>query len=719
MTARRDDGSRGGTTSRRRVERGVYFDAWFPGQHNYHSSLPPRRLKMVDHLEDYRATMLVWSALGGGNVALPYLEEEAFGQVPARFRVYGFVNDSEFIRACDERGIKVFGVVFEHAWEYPVELDEEESTVLALNETRGAGKRDWLGIREFWQNRYPNLWPPRERYFPETVLGADGREVRDILEECAQRDIHGEPCHALWIECPDREHWNYMMDRNNPVWREYLKAIVRIQIDAGVHGVHFDEAEVPLTSLQYGGCFCDTCMQGFSAYLRDLPAAELPRELEGEDLDAFHFGEWLLARGFEFRSNYANTPLFFDYMTFQRRNIRRYFAELAEYTRKYAASKGRDVLVSGNFFNLFEHYHAIEPYVDVVVTEMRNSLWRQPEWYRYAAGFGRGKPVVVVENPYGGVVPGMVEGLKRGRGYDRFRQSLYEAAALGANMSVPYGAWMGSVVEDAFYPPHDLATEIQKFLADHEHLYGGDPTLAEVGVIYGIASNAVARAAFELPADNRLNVLPEGDILAFDQVSRVLCVAAQPYDVLFFPEGELRLDTLEVEDLTRYRTIVVPACDALTARQADLLEGFVEGGGRLVVLGELGINLGDRMRALLRREEVRVGAQFEFSLDHLVEGPQVRVVEGRTDFAITLQRVDGGAALHLIRYDYDETADRVPMLDRLVLDVRLPFEAGRVEAFSPNGDLVAAAESRPHGRLRLVLRSVPLYGVVLIPGAAP
>ena len=62
----------------------------------------------------------------------------------------------------------------------------------------------------------------------------------------------------------------------------------------------------------------------------------------------------------------------------------------------------------------------------------------------------RDKPVIVVENPYGGVVPELIEALKHGRGYDRFRMSLYEAAALGVNMSVPYGSWMGSVIEDSF-----------------------------------------------------------------------------------------------------------------------------------------------------------------------------------------------------------------------------------------------------------------------------
>jgi hypothetical protein len=128
------------------MERGVYFDAWFPGQHCYHPSLPPRRLRMVEHLVDYHATVLVWAALGGGSISLPYLEQEAFGEIDPRFRFYGFLNDAEFIAECRNHGIKVFGIVFEvQGWEFPVELNEAEDRILALNETRGAGKRDWLG----------------------------------------------------------------------------------------------------------------------------------------------------------------------------------------------------------------------------------------------------------------------------------------------------------------------------------------------------------------------------------------------------------------------------------------------------------------------------------------------------------------------------------------------------------------------------------------------
>jgi hypothetical protein len=697
------------------MERGVYFDAWYPRQHNYHPTLPPRRLKMVEDLEAYRGTMLVWSALGGGCVSLPYLEEEAYGPVPARYRVYGHLTDAEFVEECGKRGIDVFGIVFEHGWEYPVELNEDESVVLQWNEMRSSpdGERGFLGMREFWQNRYPKLWRPRQDYFPDPVLNQWGEPVDDILEECAQRSITGEPCHALWVECPDREHYNVMMDRNNPVWREYLKAIVRIQVDAGVQGVQFDETEVPLTSLQYGGCFCRTCLTGFREFLRSLPADELPADLAGEDLSSFDYAAWLLARGFDFTENRAATPLFAQYIRFQQANIARYFEELATYTRDYARSRGREIRISGNFFNLFEHYYPMAPHVDVITTEMRNTLWRQPEWYRYAAGFGRARPVVVVENPYGGVVPEMVQMLEHGRGYDRFRQSMYEAAALGVNMSAPYGSWMGSVVEDAFYAPHELVVEIQSFLADHEGVHGTDPTAAEVAVVYGIRSNMIARSAVELPADNRVNALPEGDVLAFDQVSRVLCEAMQPYDVLFFPEGELRPDDLEPSDLARYRTIVVPAVDSLTPRQAELLETYVDGGGRLVVLGALGTNLGDRGASLAGRERVVAGEPFAFSVDLLPHGPQVRVVEGTTDAAVALHDLGDRIALHLIRYDYDVDADRVPPLERLVLDLRLPRPLASATALDPAGALSAEVISDGE-TLRLTLANPGVYGIAVL-----
>jgi hypothetical protein len=648
--------------------RGVYFDAWFPRQHCYHPSLPPRRLRMLDDLADYRATTLVWAALGGGSISLPYLEQEAFGPVDARSRFYGFVNDSEFIAAAQARGIAVFGIVFEaQGWELPVELSADEDEILALNELRGAGRRDRIGLRAFGRNRYPKLWKPVEHYFPDGLVNSDGEKVDDLIEECCARDIHGRALHARWVECPDREHECFYMDRNNPVWRAYLKEVIRIQIDAGVDGVQLDETELPIGSFQYGGCFCKDCMKGFRAYLREQPAP--PAELAGVDLDTFHYGQWLLERGYDFRTDQLDTPLYREYHRFQCGAIARHFRELADFARSYAKEKGRNILVSGNFFNMDPQYLALADDVDLIVTEMRNTAHRQPEWYRYVAGFAGDKDVIVVENPYGGVVPDLVERLHEGRGHDRLRRSLYEAAAFGANMAAPYGSWLGATIQDSFYAPHALLTEIQSFLADHEHLYGRR-SRNEVAVVYGVASNhdLVARADV---GDNLVNARDESVVVPYRVVVEGLARAGVPFDVVLFPDPATAPDRVEPDTLAGYGTVILPAGLGMSDRQAAAVAAF----RGHVVRGAAPDDLGALLPA----------------------GPQV-TVDG--DVGVnTFALADGSTAVHLINYDVSDEEDRVRPVPRARLRVRLPTVYGRATAFRPGAapaPLSLAVDGRTH-----------------------
>ncbi|QGN34942.1 hypothetical protein [Microlunatus sp. Gsoil 973] len=687
------------------MERGVYFDGWFPRQHCYHPSLPPRRLTMIDDLSAYRATMLVWSALGGGVVSLPYLEEEAHGQVPPRFRFYGFLNDAEFIAECSRRGITVFGVVFEHAWEFPVELNDDESAVLAMNETRGAGKPGWLGLREFWQNRYPKIWASFESYFPDGIRDADGQPVIDPLEECAQRNIHGEPLHALWIEVPGAEHYNIMMERNNPVWREYLKGVIRTQIDAGVDGIQFDEAETPITSLQYGGCFCHTCMKGFRTFLQQSPVR--PPELTDEDLTTFHYGEWLLSRGYDFTTNREQTPLFDAYMSFQRRNIVTYFGELADYAREYARQQGRQIKITGNFFNLFEHYYPMREKVDVLVTEMRNTTHRQPAWYRHAAGFGGEKPVVVVENPYGGVVPDLLKALQAGREFDRFRMSIYEAAALGVNMSLPYGSWMGSEIEDAFYAPDELCIEAGNFLADHEDLFA-TTSYSRQAVIFSAGSAFRRVAPPDLmgdTGDNREN-RQIADRGPFWTAAEALSDAGHVYDVVYFPDDTLGNDHITADALDQYSTVVLPGCSYLTDGQTAAVVRALDRGAQVIAADDL---CSDRPEITEHPALQRVAqpADVAEAVERQLIGPEL------SEAAYTIARLpDGDAAIHLIRYDYDPVTDTVPVLDHARLEVTLPEGFTRVTAFSPDDGFRADLTSVDGQTYRLRLDNVPLYGIL-------
>ena len=213
--------------------------------------------------------------------------------------------------------------------------------------------------------------------------------------------------HAPYCSAPSGQFGLVELDAVHP----------RVDLDAGVDGIQLDEAELPLGALQYGACFCKDCMKGFRAYLQEQDAAERDPQLAGVDLDTFHYGEWLLERGYDFQEDRQGSAAVRRLLPLPvPRHQGATSGSSPTTSREYGRQQGREVLVSGNFFNLDPHYLALADDVDLLITEMRNTTYRQPEWYRYVAGFAGDKDVVVVENPYGGVVPELVEELKPAAG---------------------------------------------------------------------------------------------------------------------------------------------------------------------------------------------------------------------------------------------------------------------------------------------------------------
>jgi len=648
------------------MERGIYFDGWYPNEYNFHPSMPPRRLTMADDFVEMGGTVLVWAGLGGGVISLPYLEDEAFGTIPQRFRQHGYVNESEFIAYAKQHGIDLFGIVFEaQAWEFPAEVVDGE--VLAQNHLRGAGERTTVGLREFSTDTGPADWKPFRHYFPDGLVNSDGEQVTDLWEEVVSRDLEGRPLHAHWVEVDGKGQSCYLADRNNPVWREYLKAIVRIQIDAGAPGVQLDETDVPLLALRYGGCFCKDCVKGFRAYLQTLPTP--PAELADVDLATFDYRRWLLDQGYRTGTAPQTYPLYAEYCRFLQIAITETFHEVASYVKEYAASQGREVRVAGNFYDVAPFYEAMVDDVDLLVTEMRETKYQQPWYFRHGVGMARDRPLVAVENPYGGVTAELLADIKRGRARDRFRLSILEANAMGANMSLPYGSWLGTEVKDSYWVPKDLAVETGQALVALDPVTS-NRSAHSVAVVYSVPSVMRAMMDSDMFSDDgrwfepveAADARPESYWETIELLSR----SGRTFDCLVLPDEGLRTDDTSAATFAPYDTVIVPDAWNISLLQHRALVEHLGQGGSVVVVGDYGSELPDAERgALLEHAGTTVVAAGGAVLDHT---PRDVFGEFTDRMAASVHRLaDGSRAVHVVNFDYSEEADRVtPVTDLAV-----------------------------------------------------
>lgn len=697
------------------MERAVYFDGWYSGTWCQHPSMPPRRLAMLDDLVAMRATTLVWAGLGGGSISLPYLEEEAYGPVPARFRQYGYVTEAEFIAHARERGIDLFAIVFEaQAWELPAELDDD-GAVLAQTELRGVGRRARVGLDEFATDTGPAGWKPFRHYFPDGLTTSDGEPVTDLWREVAAKDLDGEPYHTHWVEIPGRDQDCLYGDRNNPVWREYLAKVVEMQIDAGARGVQLDETETPLGALRYGGCFCRDCMAVLREHLAGLPADERPAELDGVDLATFDYAAWIRGQGFAARTNPRALPLYQHWSRALQRAVPRTFAEIADHARAYGAAKGVPVRVAGNFFDLAPVYDAVVDHVDVLVTEMRETRAMQPWWFRHGVGMARGKPLIAVENPYGGgIMERLVEDLARGRGYDVFRTTIFEAAAMGATMALPYGSWLGNEIQDAYWVPQALAAATGQFLERIDPLLSAQSP-HRTAVVSSVAS--LMRDWIDGDQNNEGDrwyppvAQPDLPPTSYWPVVEHLSRSARCYDVVVLPDEGLRGNDVTAASLARYDVVVLPDVWAVSPAQHAELVAYLDAGGRVVVHGAYGTALPDDAAARLLGHSGTVLAASVADVAGLVTD-DVEVPLGDRA-AVSLQLAPaGGVAVHLVSYDHDAEADANRPVRDLPVTVRVggPFVTATV--VRPDAPDRRVPLERVDDGWRVVVPELTTYAVV-------
>lgn len=183
-------------------------------------------------------------------------------------------------------------------------------------------------------------------------------EFLGMIKSCPEheraicRTLDGKPITVPWL-------WDHKVDgqlgkawwfcSNSPFYQKFLRDRTALAMAGGPDGYHIDDYGGTTGSMSGGGCFCESCMPLFRAYLKEHATPEKLRALGIGKLDDFDYGRWLLAKhvkdGSEFVKKRSSLPLYTEFQEFQARAAGEVVRGLQEYA---AGLRGKPLARSVN-----------------------------------------------------------------------------------------------------------------------------------------------------------------------------------------------------------------------------------------------------------------------------------------------------------------------------------------------------------------------------------
>ena len=698
--------------------KGLYFMGWYRDMWNYHPSLPQKYMQMVDDITDIHANMLIWSCLGSGAIGLPYLDKEAFDDTSPRLRLYGFMNDSEFCHECAKRGVKVFAVLWKaQLWEFGAEFNEDESKLLSLNILRGASKnRKYVGMSELSTNKYPKIFDPIEKYFPEGLMDFEGNKVGDFLEEFRSVSLEGRKILSFWLMAPDHDHKCYAPCSNKDSYVAYMKRNIEMMIDAGAGGLHIDEYDTQKHLLSNAGCFCRECMEKFRRYLRRNKVT-LPVDVE--ELDDFDYRSYLLSKGYidemllAFNGNKRwEIPLYRDFFEMHMENIGYVVGELSTHAKAYAKKvRDEDFPVTANIFQCYPMGWSSKKYLDILAGEKTNIELRQDGWYKFATGWLNGKESCFVEDP-NQYVRDMLEDVKNGIN-DRFILFALEPMAHGFHIAFPYGSWLQNQVRDALWPDLRVLRKLGPWLDEHGHLFPKKP-VADIAVIYD--HNSAYENMMSEPEESggsTYDVIEKISLEGVEELGRQGSFTNQGRFSIFFDliQGlsnenilynvvyESPDEPLSADRLASYKKVIVPDAFLMDVDNANVINDFHGNGGEVITHGRAIEQLSDYNNF--------PGSDLANLICELSKDVAPVNACNNARYGIALHKTETGYALHIVNYNYNEMTHRIDPIERVECVLNFPATTSRSVSFPENERVFSKLEGN-----NLIINNLGIYTII-------
>ena len=695
---------------------GWYRDMW-----NYHPSLPMKTMQNVEDICDMHGNMLIWSSLGSGAIGLPYMDREANEPIPPRLRLYGYMNDREFCHECAKRGVKVFSVLWKaQLWEFGAEFNEDETELLSLNILRGASdNHKYVGMSELSTNKYPHLFAPIEKFFPDGLKNYKGENVTDFLEEFKSVSLEGRNILSAWLMAPNHDHKCYSPCCNKISYRNYMKRDVEMMIDAGAGGLHIDEYDTQKHVLHNAGCFCDECMEQFRQYLKEHDIA-LPEDAGVSSVDEFDYRQYLLGRGYKdedllaFNANDRwKIPLYRHFVDMSMDGIERVVRELSEHAKAYAKEKrGEDFPVTANLFQCFPIAWKCKKHLDLLAGEKTDIRLRQDGWYKYAFGWLNGKDVCFVEDP-NAYVREMVTDIKDGIN-DRCILFLLEPIAHGFHVAFPYGSWLQNQVKDAFWPDLRMVKKLGAWLDENTELFPKKPQ-ADIAVVYDL--NSAYENMWTEPDDDggtsTYNKIQKVDLTGVTELGKQGAFSADGTFPQFFKLVQKLSDEhvlynviyespdekLTAEKLAPYRTVVIPDAFLMDEETAGVINEWRKAGGQVVTLS--------RKADALEADVMYEKGDIDGIASALKAMPSRIRMSDSLKYGISLQENDKANILHLVNYNYNEKTHRIDDLDEISFTADFDTDQVEIRTFPENDRIEVCREGE-----RVFVKNAGIYTIL-------
>ena len=537
--------------------------------------------RIVDDLVALHSEALLWPGGGSGVISLADLEAELSGK-----RAWDKQGrcDVEFIKSCHACGIKIFAVVFTaQGYEISLELNQDESEILSFGKILGKGKPGTWGLDEFYQDRYPKIYKSFRNFFsPERLAIIEKALARkNFLEQSACRDLHGDKSRCNWVMSSglarDLQYDNFFMCKNSPLWREHLKAIIEMQVDAGFDGIQFDE---PGLSMEVGGTragFCEHCQEQFKSYMV---------ERYGDKFKSLDYPGLLKKNGAGILSELAyfkGMPFWQDWKRSLLVDAKRNFSELVDHARAYAKTKGKEIPIAANFAFWMPHHLVLSEMVDVFSLEYNPAFPPARTNIIYpeiGLALDDKKPVTMV--PHIAFTAHLRERAKikkpdGSRGdVNLLRYLIAEAAFAGGDFMVPYSC-LCLTGEGAYFPPVDEISGWLKFAKDSREKWRDAKNISQASVVLSFPSYFWGFDFLNMPGKH---------FASLEAITHFLQTLGVQYRIVIWGDDDFLKGRGEIPD---GEFLILPNVSHITDSQIDKLRRFIEAGGQSLVIGRCGV----------------------------------------------------------------------------------------------------------------------------------